>query len=82
MVHNKARKMTKQGKIDLIRSLVGRRVLLQNPPKHGGVTEFKIVEVSPNGEYTKMEGITGVFAGRTTWEETDTIEVYQVLNDE
>lgn len=74
--------MTGQNNLDFIRSLVGRRVLLKNPPKHGGVTEFKILEVCPNGEYTKMEGITGFFAGRVTWEETASVEIYEVLDDD
>lgn len=74
--------MTKEEKTDLIRSFVGRRVLLQNPPKHGGVTEFKIIEVCPNGEYTKIQGITGFFAGRATWEQTTSIEFFDVLNHE
>lgn len=74
--------MTKEDKLTFIRSLVGRRVLLQNPPKHAGVTEFKILEVSPSGDYTKMQGITGFFAERVTWEETASVEIFDVLNDE
>lgn len=65
-----------------IKGLVGRRVLIKNPEKAGGgVTEYKILEVSPNGEYVKIEGIVGLFAGRTEWQTTSEIDIYQILDE-
>jgi len=51
------------------RELIGKRVLIQRPRGYGGETvvdEYKVLEVSPSGNWTKLMDIHGKKFWRTT----------------
>ena len=61
------------------KELVGKRVLYQSRYQYFSVSEAKVLEVSPSGEYVKLEIVRNDGSKYVTWEDTVNARVVEVL---
>jgi len=65
------------------KKLVGKRILVRYRLGLGGINELKVIEVSPSGEYVKVQYM---LTGKVEWETRKGLErdyeILEVLEDE